>query len=65
VTDVHNGYGVPPVPGSETLTLDGGTPGDSTDATPNNSTWSVLGPGDTVRFQAPYTVTQQDVDLLQ
>lgn len=37
---------------------------DSTEATTNRS-WDSLGPGDTWKFTATYTVTQQDVDLLQ
>ena len=64
-SDSHNGYGVAPVPGSETLSLDAAPLLDSTDATPNNGTWTVLAPGDEVTFTATYTVVQQDVDLLQ
>jgi uncharacterized repeat protein (TIGR01451 family) len=64
VTDVHNGFGVDPVPGSETLT-DNNPPGGSSDATLNNGQWSVLGPGDVVTFSANYTVIQQDIELLQ
>ncbi len=39
--------------------------GDSPDTVPNNGIWSTLGVGDFVEFQASYTVTQADVDLLQ
>jgi uncharacterized repeat protein (TIGR01451 family) len=63
--DVHNGSGTPPVPGSEALSNDTGTLGDSTDATPNNGTWSSLAPGDSITFTATYTVTQNDVDTKQ
>jgi hypothetical protein len=38
--------------------------GDSTDGTANNGIWSALKPGDSVRFQVNYTVTQTDIDLL-
>ena len=38
--------------------------GDSSDVTPNNGIWSTLKPGDSVRFQVNYTVTQTDIDLL-
>ena len=34
------------------------------DSTANNSSWSVLAPGDTVTFQATYTVVQLDQDNL-
>lgn len=64
VSDVHNGYGTPPVPGNESLATDVGTAGDSIDAVPNDSIWSVLAPGDTVMFQAAYTVVQLDQDYL-
>ncbi len=39
--------------------------GDSTDATANNGTWTTLKPGDSVRFQVDYTVSQTDIDLVQ
>jgi hypothetical protein len=65
LADSHNGSGAPPVPGSEFLSGDVGTPGDSTDTTPNDGTWSTLAPGDTVAFTATYTVTQNDVDTKQ
>ncbi len=65
VNDVHNGYGVFPVPGGETLFLDQPPLGDSSDATPSNTVWTSLGPGDTVKFTSSYIVTQQDIDLLQ
>lgn len=65
LNDAHDGSGPPPVPGNETLTTDGGTIGDSTDATASNGVWSVLAPGDAVTFTATYTVTQNDVDTKQ
>ena len=64
VSDVHNGSGVFVGPGSETIFTDVAPLGDSTDAAVNAS-WDVLGVGDTVRFTATYTVTQNDVDFLQ
>ncbi len=65
VTDIHNGNGVPPVPASETLFIDGGTAGDSTDTISNDANWSVLRPSDTIRFQGSYAVIQADIDNLQ
>jgi uncharacterized repeat protein (TIGR01451 family) len=65
VNDTFNGYGIAPVPGSETLTLDAAPFGDSTDGTPGDGIWDVLAPGDEVTFTAAYTVVQQDVDYLQ
>ena len=64
LSDSHGGSGPPPVPGSETLTTDVGTIGDSTDAA-SNGVWDTLGPGDQVTFTATYTVTQNDIDTLQ
>jgi Domain of unknown function DUF11 len=65
VTDVHNGYGPTPVPSGEILTNDVAPTGDSTDTVASNGIWDSLGVGDTLKFTANYTVTQQDVDLLQ
>ena len=65
LSDAHDGSGAAPVPGGETLSTDGGTPGDSSDATSNNGVWSSLAPGDAVTFTATYTVTQTDVDTKQ
>ena len=65
IAETFNGYGMAPVPGTETLSLDVVPLGDLTDAPPSNGTWSVLAPGDVVTFTATYTVTQTDVDLLQ
>ncbi len=64
LSDAHGGSGAAPNPGSETLTADNGTIGDSVDAVVNG-VWDTLGPGDVVTFTATYTVTQNDVDTLQ
>ena len=64
VADTHNGSGTFVGPDSETLFTDVAPSGDSTDLLANGS-WDTLGPGDTLKFTATYTVTQQDVDLLQ
>jgi hypothetical protein len=65
IADVFGGMGSAPVPGSEALTTDVAPLGNSTDATPNNGSWTTLAPNDVISFTAPYTVTQQDIDLLQ
>ncbi len=65
VADSHNGLGTLPVPSSETLLTDVAPTGDSTDTTSNNRLWSNLAPGDSVRFSASYTVTQNDIDQRQ
>jgi uncharacterized repeat protein (TIGR01451 family) len=64
VADVHNGYGTDPVPWSEVLVTDNGTSGDSTDGGVNG-VWSMLGPGDVIRFSSNYTVVQADIDYHQ
>ncbi|MEM7069236.1 MAG: hypothetical protein AAF478_10155 [Pseudomonadota bacterium] len=64
LSDVHNGSGPAPVAGSETLELDGFDIGDSIDGL-TDGVWDILGPGDTIRFEGTYTVTQNDVDTLQ
>lgn len=65
LSDVDNAAGPDPAPGSEALTTDGGTVGDSSDLVANNGQWSVLGPGDIITFTATHVVQQADVDLLQ
>jgi hypothetical protein len=65
VAESFNGTGTTPVVANETLLTDAAPAGDSTDATPNNGTWTALGPGDVIRFTATYTVTQSDIDTLQ
>ncbi len=65
LVDTHNASGPVPLPKNEILSTDAAPAGDSTDATANDGTWSVLSPGDIVTFTATYTVTQSDVDNLQ
>jgi uncharacterized repeat protein (TIGR01451 family) len=64
INDVHGGYGVDPVPGSESLFNDVAPLGDSTDAAANG-TWTSIAPGDTIQFTSNYTVVQADIDNLQ
>jgi uncharacterized repeat protein (TIGR01451 family) len=64
VNDAHNAFGTFVPPSGEVLT-DNPPLGNSSDVTANNGVWSLLGPGDLVTFTTNYTVTQQDVDLLQ
>lgn len=65
IAETFNGTGTLPVPRNEFLLADNAPSGDSTDSAANNGLWTTLGPGDIVRFTAPYTVTQSDVDQLQ
>lgn len=65
VSDVHNGSGAAPVPGDEALDTDNLTANDSSDGTPDDGIWDVLGPGDIVTFTGTYIVTQDDIDNLQ
>ncbi len=65
MSDAHDGSGAPPVPGSEQLSADLRSLGDSTDLTANDGVWDVLAPGDSVTFTATYTITQTDVDTRQ
>jgi hypothetical protein len=61
VSDSHNGYGAPPVPGNESgISISNG----SSDAAVNGS-WDMLKPGDTISFSAQYTAAQSDIDYLQ
>ena len=62
INDVFAGAGVPPPTNGELVTNDVAPLGDSTDATPNNSVWTTLAPGDTVTFKGTYTVVQGDMD---
>jgi uncharacterized repeat protein (TIGR01451 family) len=64
ISDVHLGYGIDPVPGSESLFSDAAPLGNSTDTVTNGS-WNVLAPGDAVQFTSSYTVVQADIDNLQ
>jgi hypothetical protein len=65
ISDVHGGNNTAPVPSNEVILIDGSPAETSTDTTPNNGVWSVLRPGDTVRFTGTYAVSQADIDLLQ
>jgi hypothetical protein len=65
IAESFNGTGTAPVPANEFLLTDAAPAGDSSDATPSNGQWSLLGPGDVIRFTASYTVTQTDIDSLQ
>jgi uncharacterized repeat protein (TIGR01451 family) len=60
LSDAHEGTGAAPVPGTETLTTDAGTSGDSTDAV-SDGVWDTLAPGDIVTWTAAYTVTAADL----
>ncbi len=61
-----NGNGTPlGTPMSETLVGDVAPLLDSTDPSGSNGVWDTIKPGDTVRFQINYTVTQTDIDLIQ
>ncbi|MDE2445706.1 MAG: hypothetical protein KGO94_05980 [Alphaproteobacteria bacterium] len=64
VSDTHNGTGPFTGPSSEVIFTDVAPLSDSTDATANG-VWDSLAPGDTIKFTATYTVTQNDVDYLQ
>lgn len=60
LSDAHEGA-INPIPGSETLTTDGGLfAGDSTDAA-TDGVWDTLAPGDIVTWTGTYTVTQSDI----
>ena len=61
---LRNSFGVFADPVTSTLT-DVAPLGDSTDVTAGDGIWSVLAPGDLVRFTSVYTVVQLDVDNLQ
>jgi uncharacterized repeat protein (TIGR01451 family) len=64
INDVHEGAALPSTSFiNETLVTEGplGTPA-STDATANDSVWSVLQPGATITFTYAHTVTQAEVD---
>lgn len=64
VNDTHNGSGILVGPGNDALVSDVAPTGDTTDAAVNGI-WDTIGPGDTIKFTATYTVTQNDVDYLQ
>jgi uncharacterized repeat protein (TIGR01451 family) len=62
INDSFSGAGTPPSSNGEIITGDVVPAGDSIDVTANNSVWSILAPGDTVRFRGTYIVTQGDMD---
>ena len=64
LNDVHNGFGAFAQPANETLASDVAPLGDSNDSgsASNDGTWSVLSPGDQVRYTTTYDVIQQDID---
>ncbi len=61
VNDTFNGYGLPPMPGGETMFADAAPLGDSADAMADGF-WDALAPGDEIEFTASYTVVQGDID---
>lgn len=64
VNDTTNATNGPVIPTGEVIFVDAGAfTSDSTDAA-IDGVWDRLAPGDTVRFSATYTVTQNDVDTL-
>ena len=64
VNDTTNATNGPVIPTNEVIFVDGGAfTLDSTDAA-TDGVWDSLAPGDTVRFSATYTVTQNDVNTL-
>lgn len=64
VNDTTNATNGPVIPTGEVIFVDGGAfTSDSIDAA-INGVWDSLAPGDTIRFSATYTVTQNDVDTL-
>ena len=65
LSDISNGSGPSPTPLGESLTNDVVPLGDSSDATLNNGIWSTLAVGDSATFTGTYTITQNDVDILQ
>ena len=64
VDDTTNATNGPVVPGLEVVFNDVAPLTDSSDSTADG-VWDSLAPGDTIRFTATYTVTQDDVDTLQ
>ncbi|WP_165784574.1 DUF7507 domain-containing protein [Zhengella mangrovi] len=66
VADTHKGVAGALLPASEVIVDNTDPRGDSNvDATANDGIWSTLYPGDSIKFTATYTVTQDDVDNLQ
>jgi Calx-beta domain len=65
ISDVHNGLGSLSAVSGESLTTDQAPAGDSSDAGGVNGTWAILAQGDTITFQATYSVIQGDIDYRQ
>lgn len=65
LSENHNGSGPAPVPGGEVIANDVAPLADSIDASASDGVWSSLAPGDSVAFTGVYTITQNDVDILQ
>ncbi len=66
LSDVHGGYGIDPLPDPDTAVLTDNTPaGGSSNTVTGDGEWDALGPNDVLTIAVPYTVVQQDVDLLQ
>ena len=65
VNDTINATNGPVMPASEVVHDDASPLGDSDDSTSGpDGVWDSLAPGDTIRFTASYTVTQNDLDTL-
>ncbi len=64
IADAHDGSDPDPAPSGEVVSTDVAPLGDSTDSDGVNGNWTALAPGDSITFQATYTVTQADVDSL-
>ncbi len=62
VETAFSGSGSSVIPANETVSIDVAPLNDSTDATVNDGIWSLLRPGDAVRFVGNYTVVQADID---
>lgn len=52
------------IPSDPSIYIDVAPTGDSTDAS-GDVNWNTLAPGDSIKFKATYTATQEDVDKLQ
>lgn len=64
LSDDHRGKGTAPVPTFSRI-VENVDPQTDLDTTITNGKMASIGPGDTVEFTATYTVTQDDIDLLQ
>ena len=64
LSDDHRGEGAAPVPTFSRI-VENVDPQTDLDTTITDGKMASIGPGDTVEFTATYTVTQDDIDLLQ